>query len=75
MPQFEIESSFKNYKITSMEIKPENDVRFTFKVDEVNETRLNITDYYDVTSIKIEQFIVGKNKHLSMPVATFMPIQ
>lgn len=75
VPQFELDSTFKNYKSTFIEIFPSEPV--TIKVDEMFEINQNhyrtAENYHEQLKIRIEKY-ERNGKHVNVPIATFMPI-
>jgi hypothetical protein len=75
VPQFELDSTYKNYKSTFIEVYPNEPV--TIKVDEMFEINQNhyrtAENYHEPLKIRIEKY-ERNGKHVSVPIATFMPI-
>lgn len=75
IPQLELDSTYKNYKSTYLEIYPNDPA--TIKLDDVYEINQNnyrtSENANDPLKIRIERF-ERNGKQLSIPIATFMPI-
>jgi hypothetical protein len=65
--QFEMDSIYKNYKVTSIEI--ECDYPFTYKIDDQPEENSSLSDNH----IIIQKYM-RNGKHVGIPIATFTPI-
>ncbi len=75
IPQLELDSTYKNYKASYIEILPNDPV--IIRVDDVIEINQNnyrtSENYHDQLKIRIEKY-ERNGKHVSVPIATFMPI-
>jgi hypothetical protein len=64
--QFEMDSIYKNYKASRIEI--ESEVAFGYKIDDQPEE-----GYLSDNHLVVQKYI-RNDKHVSIPIATFIPI-